>query len=141
MLAAPARPAGSMAAPARKVSWAVTRGRLVLRATITRRPLGRVRSTGRGRMAVRGAATGGGRLRPAGGAPARTQRRCTHMHVEQDKTPGHALQPALALGAMAAGARGRVVGRAGGGEWPRAPMEWDKKVEKINRNARRAIDE
>ena len=72
MLAAPARPAGSMAAPARKVIWAVTRGRAVLRATITRRPLGRVRSTGRGRTALRGAATGGGAWRCPSGARAAT---------------------------------------------------------------------
>src|SRR5580698_7030256 len=72
MLAAPARCAGSDAAPASKVRLAATSGRSVLLATITRRPLGKVRSAGDGRIAAGCAPIGGGAWRWSGGTRAAT---------------------------------------------------------------------
>jgi hypothetical protein len=72
MLAAPESCAGSDAAPASKVRLAAVSGSSVLLATITRRPLGRVRSTGVGRTAAGCTPIGGGAWRWPSAARAAT---------------------------------------------------------------------
>ncbi len=70
--AAPASPDGSTSPPDLIVRLAVIRGRSLLCATITRRPLGRVISAGLGSTALIGAPMGGGAWRWPSGARAAT---------------------------------------------------------------------
>ena len=61
------RPAGSPEAPPPRISWAFMIGRSVERATMIRRPLGRVRSATAGTAATRAGPGAGGAMRwPSG---------------------------------------------------------------------------